>query len=62
MKRQEMKNQTGFMIKELPEEVPRDDLMYRIYVRQKIEKGLKDSEAGKIRSTEQLRRELGLIT
>ena len=62
MNRQEIKNQTDFLIKELPEEVSWDDLMYRIYVRQKIERGIKDSEAGKVRSTEQLRRELGLIT
>lgn len=62
MKRQEIKNRTDFLIKELPEEVSWDDLMYRIYVRQKIEKGIKDSDAGKVRSTEQLRRELGLIT
>ncbi len=60
MKRQEIKSQTDFLIKELPEEVSWDDLMYRIYVRQKIDRGTKDSEAGKVRSTEQLRREFGL--
>jgi len=62
MKRQEIKDQTDFLIEELPEEVSWDDLMYRIYVRQKIERGIKDSETGKVRSTEQVRREFGLIT
>ena len=50
------------MIKELPDEVSWDDLMYRIYVRQKIEKGIMDSENGNVISTEQLRKELGLST
>ena len=62
MNKQEIKTQTNFIIKELPEEASWDDLMYRIYVRQKIERGIKDSEAGKVISTEQLRKEFGLIT
>lgn len=62
MNKQEIKTQTDFMIEELPEAVSWDDLMYRIYVRQKIERGLKDSEAGKVVSTESLRKKFGLIT
>ena len=34
-----------------------DDLMYRIYVRQKIDAGLTDLKAGRVRSHASLRRE-----
>lgn len=35
------------MLKDLPDDANWDDLMYKIYVRQSIEQGLKDSEAGR---------------
>ena len=34
------------LVEELPEDATWDDLMYRIYVRQAIEAGLRDSDAG----------------
>ena len=61
MKREELKSKTDLLIEELPEEASWDDLMYRIYVRQKIERGLKDSAAGNVHSTEDVRRDLGLV-
>ena len=36
------------MIKDLPDDVSMEDIIKAIYVRQKIEKGLKDSEEEKI--------------
>jgi len=36
------------MIKDLPDDVSMEDIIEAIYVRQKIEKGLKDSEEVKI--------------
>ena len=36
------------MIKDLPNEVSMEDIIEAIYVRQKIEKGLKDSEEGRL--------------
>jgi hypothetical protein len=61
MKREELKSETDLLIEELPEEASWDDLMYRIYVRQKIERGLKDSAVGNVHSTEDVRRDFGLI-
>ena len=36
------------MIKELPDNVSMEDIIEAIYVRQKIKKGLKDSEEGRV--------------
>ena len=35
------------LVKHLPEKCTWDELMYRIYVRQKIEAGIKDAEEGR---------------
>jgi hypothetical protein len=61
MKREELKSKTDLLIEELPEEASWDDLMYRIYIRQKIERGLKDSVAGNVHSTEDVRHYHGLF-
>ena len=44
----------------LPDDATWDDVIYRMYVRQKIEAGLADAEAGNLISTEEVRRRLGL--
>jgi predicted transcriptional regulator len=44
----------------LPDDTTWDDVIYRMYVRQKIEAGLADAEAGNLMSTEEARRQLGL--
>jgi hypothetical protein len=48
------------LIRDLPKSSSWDDLMYRIYVRQKIEAGLADLRAGRVHSHEAIRRELGV--
>ncbi len=48
------------LVEELPEDATWDDLMYRIYVRQTIEAGLEDSEAGRTISVGEVRAKLGL--
>lgn len=48
------------LVRELPANSSWDDLMYRIYVRQKIEAGLADLEAGRTHEHETIRREFGL--
>jgi hypothetical protein len=48
------------MIRELPKSSSWDDLMYRIYVRQKIEAGLADLESGRVHSHEMIRKEFGV--
>ena len=40
------KEATAEILKELPDDATYDDIMYRIYVRTKIERGLKDMEDG----------------
>ncbi|TFG10822.1 MAG: hypothetical protein EU535_08010 [Promethearchaeota archaeon] len=41
------------MIKNLPDDINKEDIIEAIYVRQKIEKGLKDSEEGRIYTNEE---------
>lgn len=41
------------MIKKLPDNVSMDDIIEAIYVRQKIKKGLKDSEEGRVYTHEE---------
>lgn len=42
----------------LPEQATFDDAMYALYVRQKLEEGLKDAEEGRVVSHEEIKREL----
>ena len=44
----------------LPDNATWDDVMYRMFVRQKIDAGLADAEAGNLISTEEVRKRLGL--
>jgi hypothetical protein len=60
MTREEMRTEAERMIQHLPEQTSWDELMYRIYVRKKIERGLVDSEADRGLTTEEVRRKLGL--
>lgn len=46
------------MIKTLPNDVSMEDIIEAIYVRQKIEKGLKDSEEGKLFTHEEAKEHL----
>jgi len=46
------------MIKSLPDDVNTEDIMEAIYVRQKIEKGLKDSEMGRTITHEEAKERL----
>jgi hypothetical protein len=47
------------LIDSLPEKSSWDDVMYGIYVRQCIEEGLSDAEAGNVVSVEEVRRRFG---
>jgi len=47
MSKKELKKEVENLLNDLPDDASWDDLMYRIYVRQSIEEGLKDSERGK---------------
>ena len=55
-----VKEEAKRLIEKLPENVTWDDLMHEIYVRQSIEAGLSDSEAGKVRDVAEVRAKFGL--
>ena len=55
-----IKEEAKQLIESLPEDSTWDDLMHEIYVRQTIESGLIDSEAGRIISVGELRSAYGL--
>ncbi|HEX6963332.1 MAG TPA: hypothetical protein VF175_15805 [Lacipirellula sp.] len=48
------------LVESLPPDASWDDLMYRIYVRQAIEAGISDSDAGRLSDTADVRRDFGL--
>lgn len=53
-----VKNEAKKIIDDMPEETTWDDIMYKFYVRQKIEKGLKDVDNGKTISFDEAKNRL----
>ena len=60
MKLQELKRETNRLLGELPSQADWEDLMYLIYVRKKIDDGLRNSASGKVVTSEQIRKALKL--
>lgn len=60
MEATKVKEQARKMVEDLPEDASWDDLMYRIYVRQAIEAGLQDSDAGRTLDVKEVRARFGL--
>ncbi len=56
MEKIKLKKEVEHLLQDLPEEADWDDLMYKIYVRQSIEQGLKDSEEGRVISHEEIKK------
>ena len=54
------KNEAHDLVDQMPEDSTWDDLIYEIYVRQVVEKGLADSEACRTKDVGEVRREYGL--
>ena len=52
------KDQVRSILENLPEDASLEDIQYHIYVRQKIEQGLADVEAGRVISHEEVQRRL----
>jgi predicted transcriptional regulator len=48
------------LIRDIPDDATWDDVMYRIYVRQAIEAGIRDSDSGRTIDVEQVRARFGL--
>lgn len=55
-----VKEEAKRLIERLPEDMTWDDLMHEIYVRQSIESGLADSEAGRVTDVAEVRAKFGL--
>jgi predicted transcriptional regulator len=55
-----IKEEARRLIDKLPEDITWDDLMHEIYVRQAIESGLADSEAGRSKDVAEVRAKFGL--
>lgn len=55
MTREQMQHTTRELVDTLPSQPTWDDLMYRVYVRQKIEEGLADSAADRVLTVEEAR-------
>ncbi len=51
-----VKEELSRLIDRLPDEVTWDDVMYEIYVRQKIEEGLKAADEGRLISHEEVKK------
>ena len=55
-----IKEEAKRLLEKLPDDLTWDDLMHEIYVRQTIEAGLSDSEAGKVVEASDVRKRFGL--
>ncbi len=60
METKTVKEQALDIIETLPDTSSWDDVMYRLYVRESIDKGIADADAGKVRPVEEVRKMFGL--
>ena len=60
MQATKVKEEAQRLIEALPENATWDDLMYKIYVRQAIQSGIEDSEAGRTVGVKDVRARFGL--
>ena len=58
----DIKSQAHRLIDTLPDDATWDDVMYRVYVRQCIDAGIEDADAGRTIDVEEVRRRFGLPT
>lgn len=54
----DLKQEAHRLVDQLPENASWDDLMYEVYIRQAVEAGLADAEAGRVVSQEDAQRRL----
>ena len=55
-----IKDQAHKLVDQMPPQATWDDLMHEIYVRQAIEQGLADSQAGRTKQVREVRAKYGL--
>ncbi len=51
-----VKEQARVLVEDLPDDATWDDLMYRLYVRQKIALGIQAGEEGRVQSHEEVKK------
>jgi hypothetical protein len=60
MPTESIKQQAHQLLDNLPDSATWEDVMYRIYVRQAIDAGVKDSDAGRTMDVKEVRKRFGL--
>ena len=60
MQTESIKQEAYRILNNLPDKATWDDLMYKIYVRQTIEAGIKDSDEGRTVDVKEVRNKFGL--
>ena len=55
-----VKQQAQILIEKLPDNCTWDDIMQQVYVILAVEAGLADSQAGRVKSVEEMRSQFGL--
>jgi hypothetical protein len=60
MQNENVKEKAHQLLNNLPDSATWEDLMYRIYVREAIEAGLKDGDQGKTVDVTEVRKKFGL--
>ena len=55
-----IKEQARVLVESLPEDSTWEDLMYEIYVRESVERGLEDVRAGRVKTSDEVRAKFGL--
>jgi len=60
MQTESVKEQAYHLLDNLPDSATWEDLMYRIYVRQAIEAGIRDSDEGQTVDVKEVRKRFGL--
>ncbi len=55
-----IKDEAHRIVEQLPDDASWEDLIYRIYVREAIEAGLKDAQEGRTVPVAEVRRQFGL--
>ena len=60
MSARNIKDEAKRLLERLPDDITWDQLIHEIYVRQSIEAGLIDSQAGRYKDVSEVRRQFGL--
>jgi hypothetical protein len=56
-----VKQEARKLVEALPDDATWEDLIYRIYVREAIEAGIRDADAGRVLASSAVRAEYGLL-